>query len=105
MNELTPFAIDGQEFEPECWLIRVDEPEFGCEGRPDGEPVCGSVVLLDGSGQRTEPIAEDLLFGSRLDDRMWIGRYGGEMALVRRDRVTVLPMNEAERSWWQRHRK
>lgn len=104
MEQLQPFLIDGTPFTPLCWLIQVDEPEFGCEGRPDGQPVCGSVHLLDRHGERTVPIEETTLFASRLDDRMWIGTYGGQIVLVSRRRDAALPLNEAETRWWNRQR-
>lgn len=33
-------------------IVRIDEPDFGCEGRPDGIPVMDNVYLLDESRER-----------------------------------------------------
>lgn len=32
-------------------ILRIDEPDFGCEGRPDGQPVMARVVLRDKVGE------------------------------------------------------
>ena len=97
-ERLQAFAVDGVEFVPQYYLLMVEEPDFGCEGCPEGEAVCGTVRLLDHVGERTVPIAETALFASRLDDKMWIGRRDGELILVNR-RLEWMPLNEVERAW------
>lgn len=32
-------------------IVRIDEPDFGCEGRPEGKPVMDTIVLCDEPGQ------------------------------------------------------
>lgn len=97
-ERLQAFMVDGAEFVPQYYLLLVEEPDFGCEGCPEGQIVCGTVRLLDAAGERTVPIAETVLFASRLDDKMWIGTREGQTVLVSR-RMKWMPLNEAERKW------
>lgn len=99
-KELEPFGVEGREIQPVGYLIRVDEPEFGCEGRPDGQPVYGTVLLCDAQGERTVPIEETVLMRSRLDDKMTIGLLDGTLVLVSRTRTTYVPLSEEEQQWW-----
>lgn len=99
--EQTPIWVNGTEIRPLCYLIRVDEPEFGCEGRPDGEPVYGSVLLCDVHGERTVPIEETVLMRSRLDDKMILGEADGQLVLVPRTRTAYYPCSTEERAWWE----
>ncbi|MGN1015129.1 MAG: hypothetical protein ACI4PM_07225 [Butyricicoccus sp.] len=97
-ERLQAFLSDGVEFVPQYYLLRVDEPDFGCEGCPEGETACGSVRLVDAEGERTVPIAETVLFATRLDDKMWIGTREGIAGLVSR-KGEWMPLNDAEREW------
>ncbi len=94
-----PIDINGSIFRPKLRLIYVEEPDFGCEGVPEGGAVYGSIVLEDKTGQRKVRIEQSLLFASRLDDGMWIGTLAGHMVLVGRDRQTVYELNDAENAW------
>ena len=79
------------EFAPLIYLSRVDEPEFGCEGRPDGGVVCGTAYGVTPEGDRVWPVEEQLLWRAGLDDGMWVGRWrGGYAMLSAAGRVRVL---------------
>lgn len=95
---LQPFMIEDVLFTPQAYLLLVDEPDFGCEGAPDGKPVCGSIRWVNAHGEHVTPIPETQLFATRLDDKMWIGEWKGEIVLVTR-RKQVLTMNDAEQQW------
>lgn len=96
---LQPFELDTVLFTPKAYLMLVDEPDFGCEGAPDGKPICGTIRWVDSRGEHVTPIPEMQLFATRFDDKMWIGEWKGETVLVTRKRC-VLAMNEAEQQWW-----
>lgn len=32
-------------------IIRIDEPDFGCEGRPEGQPAMDTIILRGEAGQ------------------------------------------------------
>ena len=97
----TPYDINGSIFRPMGKLLLVEEPDFGCEGVPEEEPVYGSVVVQKRGEEKkhTVPIEENILFSGRMDDGMWYGILGGKMVLVDRDRKTVIAPNDAERQW------
>lgn len=42
-------------------ITKIEEPDFGCEGRPDGEPVMDRVHLTDENGGVTVIEAADLM--------------------------------------------
>ena len=46
-------------------IVRIDETDYGCEGRPDGEEAMDSVWLEDENGERHIVRASDQM----LDDR------------------------------------
>lgn len=94
-----PFDINGSIFRPKGRLIYVEEPDFGCEERPENEPVYGRVVLEDENGQRTVKIEESILFSGQMNDGMWYGTLGRATVLVKRDKVTIYQPNEAELAW------
>ena len=33
-------------------VLRIDEQLYGCEALPEGQPVCGEVLLEDETGER-----------------------------------------------------
>ena len=103
-HELEPFEMKGARIRPLCYLIRVDEPEFGCEGRPDGQAVYGTVLLCDAQGERAVPIEETVLLRSRLDDKMTIGLLDGQTVLVSRTRTEYVPLSDEERLWWEQQK-
>lgn len=67
------FKVQGKDFEPFCYVQRVDEPEFGCEGRPDNELVYGTITIINEKGTSVVKLEEKELWKSGLDDNMWIG--------------------------------
>lgn len=87
MEETFARGIDlpGGRFWPLYYLTRVDEPEFGCEGRPEAGPILGRAYGFDARGPRQWDIREADLWRSRLDDRMWVGRWQGDYAVLTRD--------------------
>jgi hypothetical protein len=103
-NEWETFCIKETRIQPLAYLVRVDEPEFGCEGRPDGQPVYGTVVLRDAQGERTVPIEETCLMRSRLDDKMTIGLADDRLVLVSRTRTEFAPLTDDERMWWEQQK-
>lgn len=69
-------------FMPLYYLNRVDEPEFGCEGRPEQGKIYGRAYGFDRSGARQWEIEEAALWRLRLDDGMWVGRWNGGYGLL-----------------------
>lgn len=54
-------------------IVRIDEPDFGCEGRPDGIPVTDNIYLLDESGEEQMiPMEEQLVWQRGLDEGMTV---------------------------------
>lgn len=50
-------------------IIRIDEPDFGCEGRPDGYEQVDAVLLEDESGhQKTIQMKDAELYERHLDE-------------------------------------
>ncbi len=91
-------TADGEPFAPICYIRWIEEPDFGCEGRPDGQSPCGTVCVLAEDGEKRLPIREDVLFRTRLDDRMWVAEQDGTVLLVSRRGVRI-ELNETERTW------
>lgn len=80
------------EFIPLIYLSRVDEPEFGCEGRPDGTPVYGTAYGETPEGRQTWKVEECLLWSTGLDDDVWIGQMDQNYVILKRDKSTrILP--------------
>ena len=49
-------------------IVRIDEADYGCEGRPDGEEAMDSVWLEDENGERQIVRASDrMLYDRHLD--------------------------------------
>ena len=81
----TPFPVDGCPFTPAVYLDRVDLPDFGCEGRPDGEAALGAVWGRRPDGSHFWRVPEwELLSGGFADDQ-WLGQRAGEWVLVSQD--------------------
>ena len=50
-------------------IIRIDEPDFGCEGLPDGEILTDDVLVEDMNGNRkTVKIGDALLYTLELNE-------------------------------------
>lgn len=79
-------------FVPLIYLSRVDEPEFGCEGRPDGETVYGTAYGETSAGKRAWKIEEHLLWNTGLDDDVWIGQMDQDYVILKQDKsIQILP--------------
>lgn len=64
-------------------IARIDEPDFGCEGRPDGQPIMDEVCLIDENGQELIVEAEDgMLYQMDLNEGDMVF-YSGEKGLVK----------------------
>lgn len=82
-----------EKFQPVCYLIQADEPEFGCEARSETEPVFGRLLLLTPEGKKSIAIEEARLMQSGFYDKMWAGweedrpvlLCGGEKAFAREE--------------------
>ena len=79
----TGFPLEGEPFRPLVYLRRVDEPEFGCEGRPEEGPVYGTIWGWDQSGAKTWQVPDWMIITAGLDDRMWIGLRAGQLVCCR----------------------
>ena len=75
-------ALPEGRFAPLYYLSRVDEPEFGCEGRPEQGKIYGHAYGFDAGGARQWEIEETALWCLGLDDGMWVGRWQGGYALL-----------------------
>ena len=81
-RDWTPFPVDGSLFTPAVYLDRVDLPDFGCEGRPDGDAALGAVWGQRPDGFYFWRVPEwELLSGGFADDQ-WLGERAGEWVLV-----------------------
>lgn len=61
-------------------IMRIDEPDFGCEGIPDGKELVDIVHLKDSLGNKTVIEAEDrLLYELNLNegDEITVDENGG----------------------------
>ncbi len=54
------------------YVIRIDEPDFGCEGRNEGETVCSKVTILTVDGEMVIDIPERVIWNTGLDEKMFI---------------------------------
>lgn len=64
-------------------IMRIDEPDFGCEGRPDGEPAKDILYLqeLVTGEELTVTMEERLLWESGLDEGMIVQVKEGRILL------------------------
>ncbi|BBF41814.1 hypothetical protein lbkm_0494 [Lachnospiraceae bacterium KM106-2] len=76
------FLIQNHQFHPRYFILQVDDPEFGCEGRPEGETIYGQITLLSLKGTFVLQVEEPFLWKSGIDDRMWIGRLDGTEGII-----------------------
>lgn len=54
-------------------ILRIEEPDFGCEGRPEGAAVMDTVYLRDSDGREYVRQAEDgLLYRLDLEEGSWV---------------------------------
>jgi hypothetical protein len=71
------FTVAGKKFQPQAFILMVDEPDFGCEGRPEGAPVYAEIYGYDKTGERKWLLEERYLASSCFDDKMWLGTLQG----------------------------
>lgn len=71
-------------------LRRIDEPDFGCEGRPDGKPIMDKVYLRSAQGaEQVVEVADALLYERDLNEGDMV-LWDGEQELVKApDKVAV----------------
>ena len=71
-------------------LRRIDEPDFGCEGRPDGKPVMDKVYLCSEQGtEQVVEVADAMLYAKDLNEGDMV-LWDGERELVKApDKVAV----------------
>ena len=81
-------------FEPLFWLERVDDPEFGCEGRPEEGPIYGNAYGFDRNGRNRWKIEELALILGGFDDCMWVGRWQDGYALLRENQREIKPLKQ-----------
>jgi len=67
------FRIKGNIFKPEVYIYQVDEPEFGCEGRVEGQKAYAKLFGYTITGPVEWLINEQTLIESGLFDYMWVG--------------------------------
>ncbi|SER96803.1 hypothetical protein [Lachnobacterium bovis] len=60
-------------FQPEAYINFVKEPDFGCEGRPEGKPIFAELEVYTIKGPKTLLAALQTLDETGLYDQMWVG--------------------------------
>ena len=95
------FPVDGRRFLPLFYLEQVDEPDFGCEGRPEQGEVCGCARGFTAEGEKLWQIEEKALWYSGFDDDQWAGMLAGESGpvLVRGKTLAWRPAPRPELVW------
>ena len=67
------FETAGGHYSPVLYLRRVDEPEFGCEGRPEEGPIYGTIYGVSREGPFRMELEDWMILLSGMDDNMFIG--------------------------------
>ena len=60
-------------------ILRIDEPDFGCEGRDDGEAAYDEITLVNEQGETClVRMEEQQVWSMGLDEGMlaWVGKDG-----------------------------
>ena len=59
-------------------ILRIDEPDFGCEGRDDGEAAYDEITLVNEQGETCLVRMEEQQVKHGLDEGMlvWVGKDG-----------------------------
>lgn len=65
--------INGCRFDPEVYIYSVDEPDFGCEGRKEGQKAYATLYGYTTLGPVKWMINEQTLLETGLFDYMWVG--------------------------------
>ena len=76
------FTAAGRKFTPKVFILMVDEPDFGCEGRPEGGKVFAELYGYDKTGERKWLLEDKYLISSGVDDKMWLGTLEGVDGVV-----------------------
>ncbi|SFG39303.1 hypothetical protein SAMN04487761_1167 [Lachnospiraceae bacterium C7] len=58
---------------PVAYINFVEEPDFGCEGRPEGEIVFAKLEVYTDKGPKKLLATEAMLDETGLYDHMWVG--------------------------------
>lgn len=90
------FVVDRQRLVPLAFIMRVDEPDFGCEGRPEGKILYNKVYALTIKGQKVWLMGDEDLEVSGIYDNTWVCRLGDTRQLVswREGTVEMTPVPE-----------
>lgn len=88
-------SLSGGIFQPLLYLSRVDEPDFGCEGRPEGKKIYGRAYGRDAAGPRLWDLEEADLWRGGFDDGMWVGLWQGGYATLAGNSTQPKPLSEA----------
>lgn len=67
------FRFPEGEFLPVAYVVSVDEPDFGCEGRPENEVVYATLQAFTLQGVKHYRMEEQGLNQTQLYDDMWVG--------------------------------
>ena len=61
-------------------IVRIEEPDFGCEGRPENEPVISKILLetLEDREQVVLDVAEKCLWQMGLNEGMQVNLLIGD---------------------------
>ena len=61
-------------------IVRIEEPDFGCEGRPENEPVTSKILLetLEDREQVVLDVAEKCLWQMGLNEGMQVNLLIGD---------------------------
>jgi hypothetical protein len=51
-------------------ITRIDEPDFGCEGAPDGKPICDKITFIVNGDELVLEIPETLVWQTGIDEGM-----------------------------------
>lgn len=76
------FAVNGAHFQPLVFFTEVEDPDFGCEGCPDGSVWQGRVRGLTAEGPAVWQLDADALWHCGFDTDMWLGCLGTSRQLL-----------------------
>lgn len=90
------FRVKGKNLVPLAFIYRVDEPDFGCEGRPEGKVMYDKVYALTLKGQKVWIIGEKDLEESGIYDNTWVCREEQTHQLIcwREGTEEMMPVSE-----------
>lgn len=90
------FSLNGKKLIPLAFIMRVDEPDHGCEGRPEGKIMYDKVYALTLKGQKVWIIGEKDLEESGIYDNTWVCRIEQTRQLIcwREGTEEMIPVSE-----------